>query len=112
MVVPIKDQGNTTFSTLAIIISDLIINLPASVEMDIDNFNISNINNYNNVRRHTMPSNKATSRMVSMSLSKVSEDYATRVECFNNIPIPNDKKTREPINSSQLSYMEQRKTKI
>ena len=110
MIVPIKDQENTTFSTLAIIISDLIINLPAPVEMDIDDFNISNINNYNDVRGCTMFSNKATSRMVSMSSSKVSEDYATRVECSNNIP--NDKETRKPINSSQLSYMEHRKTEI
>ena len=87
-------------------------NLPASVEMDINDFNISNINNYNDVREHTMSSNKATSRMVSMSLSKILEDYATRVECFNNILIPNNKKTRKPINSSQLSYIEQRKTEI
>lgn len=40
--------------------------------------------------------------MVSMSSSKVSVDYATRIERLNNLP--NFFIMKEPINSSQLSY--------
>ena len=84
--------------------------LPAPVEMDIDNFNVGNIDNYDNIRGYIMSSNKAASRMVSMSSSKTSEDYTTRVEHLNNIP--DNEKTRELINSSQLSYTEQEKMEI
>ena len=84
--------------------------LPAPVEMDIDNFNVGNIDNYDNIRGYIMSSNKAASRMVSMSSSKTSEDYTTRVEHLNNIP--DNEKTRELINSPQLSYTEQEKMEI
>ena len=85
-------------------------NLLAPVEMDIDDFNVGNVNNYNDVRGHTMSSNKAASRTVSMSSSKALEDYATRVEHLNNILC--NEETRKPINSSQLSYTEQGEIEI
>ena len=110
IVVPIKDKENTFFFTLAIITSDSIIDLPALVKMDINDFNVGNINNYNNIREYTMSSNKATFRMVSMFLSEILEDYATKVECLNNVF--DDDEIREPINSSQLSYIEQRGEEI
>ena len=102
MVVPIRDIENTIFSSLAIITTDMHMNLLAPVEINIDDFNVSNIDNYNNVRKWTISSNKATSRTASMSSSKTSEDYTTRVEYFNSVP--DNKEIREPIDSSQLSY--------
>jgi len=39
-----------------------------------------------------------------------SVDYATRMECLNNVP--DNEETREPIDSSQLSYAEHRKVHI
>ena len=47
-------------------------NLPGPVEMDINNFNIDNIDNYDDIREHTISSNKTASRIISMSSSKVS----------------------------------------
>jgi len=57
-----------------------------------------------------MSSNKTTSKMVSMSSSETSVDYTTRMECLSDIL--DDKKTREPINSLQLSYVEHRKIQV
>ena len=110
MVASIRDQGNITFSTSAITTSNAIINLPGPVEIDIDNFNVSNIDNYNDIRGHTIPSNKTASRTVFMSSSKTSVNYATRMEYLNNVP--DDEETREPIDSSQLSYTEHRKVQV
>ena len=98
IVAPIRDQGNITFSTLAITTSNAIMNLPGPVEMDIDDFNVSNINNYNDMRGYTIPSNKTASRTVFISSSEASVNYATRMEYLNNIP--DDEETREPIDSS------------
>ena len=97
IVAPIRDQGNITFSTSAITTSNAIMNLPGPVEMDIDDFNVSNINNYNDMRGYTIPSNKTASRTVFISLSEASVNYATRMEYLNNVP--DDEKTREPIDS-------------
>ena len=72
MVAPIRDQRNITFSTSAITTSNAIMNLPGPVEMDINNFNIDNIDNYDDIREHTISSNKTASRIISMSSSKVS----------------------------------------
>ena len=80
MVVPIRDIGNITFSTSATAISNSNMNLLASVAMNIDDFNIGSIDNYENVRECTISPNKTTSRMVSVSLSKSLEEYAIRVE--------------------------------
>ena len=80
------------------------------MEIDIDDFNIGNINNYNEIRKCTMSSNKATFRTVFMFSSKTLKDYATRVECLNNIP--DDEEIREPIDSSQLFYAEQEEIEI
>ena len=71
MVTPIRDQENITFSTSAITTLNAIMNLPGLVEIDIDNFNIGNIDNYDDIRKHTISSNKTASRMISMSSSKV-----------------------------------------
>ena len=72
MVAPIRDQGNITFSTSAITTLNAIMNLPSSVKMDIDNFNIGNVDNYDDIRGHTISSNKTASRMIFMSSSKAS----------------------------------------
>ena len=74
------------------------------MEIDIDDFNIDNVNNYDDMRGCTMFSTKTSSRTVSMSLSEALVDYITRMECLNNVS--DDEETREPINSSQLSYAE------
>ena len=50
IVASIRDQRNTTFSTLVITTSDSIMTLLAPVEMDID---VGNVDNYNEVREHT-----------------------------------------------------------
>ena len=89
---------NIPFFTLAITTSNMIMNLPGSMEIDIDNFNIGNVDNYNNVREHIMSSNKTASKMISISSSEVSVDYTTRIECLNNVL--DDKETRKPIDSS------------
>jgi len=81
-------------------------NLPGPMEMDIDDFNVSNIDNYDDVRGHTMSSNKTAFRTISMSSSEPSVNYTTRMECLNDVP--DNKKTRKPIDSSQLSYAEHR----
>lgn len=78
--------------------------------MDIDNFSGRNVDNYDNVRGHTMTSNKMSSRTISMSSSEASVDYATRMEWLNNVP--DDEETREPINSSQLSYTELKEIQV
>ena len=101
---------NITFFTLAITTSNMIMNLPGPVEIDIDDFNIGNVNNYNNMREHIMSSNKTASKMVSIFSSKISVDYTTRMECLNNVL--DDKETRKPIDSSQLSYTKHREIQI
>ena len=79
--------------------------------MDVDNFGSSNVNNYNETRDHTITSNKTSSRSVSMSLSSdVSVNYATRIEWLNDVP--DNEETREPIDSSQLSYAELKKIQV
>ena len=75
-----------------------IISLSASRAIDINNFTI---NNYNNVRRRTMSLSKANSRTALMSLSVFFKLYYEKIEYFNNLL---DKKFRETIDSSQLSY--------
>jgi len=80
MVAPIRDIGNKTFSNSANMTSDSRMTLPNSVEMDIDDFHGGSIDNYNDVRGHTMYSNKTSSRTVSMSSSETSVDYATRMK--------------------------------
>ena len=77
--------------------------LPNLGKIDIDDFHGGSIDNYNDVRGYTMYSNKTSSRTVSMSSSETSVDYATRMEWLNNLP--DNKETRELINSSQLSYV-------
>ena len=80
------------------------------MEIDIDDFNIDNVNNYDDVRGCTMSSKKTSSRTVSMSLSEALVDYITRMECLNNVS--DDEETRKPINSSQLSYAEYREVQV
>ena len=83
---------------------------PPNMDIDVDDFSSSNTNNYNDVRDHTMTSNKVLSKTISISLSEALVDYATRMECLNDIP--NNVKTREPINSSQLSYLKPKKIQV
>ena len=84
--------------------------LPPNMGMDIDNFISSNVNNYNNMRDYILTSNKNSSRTVSMSLSKVSVDYATKIEWLNDI---SDKVAfKKPINSLQLSYAKEKKIQV
>jgi len=69
------------------------------------NIDIFTINNYNNVRGRTISPNKANSRTASMSLSISSEPYYEKIEHFNNL---SDEEFRKPVNSSQLSYNDNR----
>ena len=78
--------------------------------MDIDDFGSRNVHNYDEVKGCTMTSNKTSSRTVSISSSKISVDYATRMEQLNNVP--DDEETREPIDSLQLSYAEPKEIQI
>jgi len=77
--------------------SDSKMNLKSSEDMEIDDFHGSSINNYNDVREKMMSSNKLSSKMVSMSSSKASVDYATRIERLNNFL--NNEEVREPIDN-------------
>ena len=84
-------------------ISNMILqNLSPNMGMDINNFVSNNVNNCDEIKGYTMISNKNYSRTVSMTSSKVSVDYATKMERLNNI----SEKTahKEPIDSLQLSY--------
>ena len=90
MVVPIRDIRNITFSISAIMISDSNMDIPPYEGMDIDNFG--------DVRGLLIFSNRAISRIVSMFLSKASEEYAAKVERLNNVL--DNEEFREPINSS------------
>ena len=83
MVVPIRDIGNKFLSTSTTTNSHsnmALQLLPPNMGMDIDNFISSNVDNYNDMRDHTMTSNKTSSRTISMSLSKVLVDYATKMK--------------------------------
>ena len=103
IVAPIRDIGNKFFSTSATMNSASKITLLTGIGINIDNF-ISNIaDNYNEVRGCTLASNKQASKTVLMFSSKASVNYATRMEHLNDCP--ENKDSREPINSSQLLYM-------
>ena len=77
-------------------------NSSPNMDMVIDDFRSSNINNFDEVRGHFMTSNKSTFRTVSMFSSKTLVDYAIRMEYLNNVLDNN--KVKDPIDSSQLSY--------
>ena len=70
--------------------------------MVINDFRDGNINNFDEVRGHSMTSNKSTSKMVSMSLSKTLVEYTIRIEHLNDVL--DNKEVKDLINSSQLSY--------
>ena len=78
--------------------------------MDIDDFGSRNVDNYGEAKDCTMTSNKISSRTVSISSSKILVDYATRMEQLNNVP--DNEKTREPIDSLQLSYAEPKEIQV
>ena len=78
--------------------------LLALVAIDINDFNVSNCDNYNNVREYMMSPSKPSSRTVSISSSKALVDYATQMEQYNNLPDNN--KVGELIDRSQLFYVE------
>ena len=73
-------------------------NTLVSIKMNIDNFNIDNVDNYNEVRGYSISFNKSISRMVSMSSSKVLVDYTMKLEYLNDTL--DEEKVREPIDSS------------
>ena len=104
MVAPVRDTENKFFSTSAIMTTYLNITLLALVAMNINNFNISNCNNYDDVREYIMSPSKPSTKTVSISSSKALVDYATPMEWCNNLP--NDDEVGKPINRSQLSHME------
>ena len=107
MVVLIRDIGNITFSTSAITFKPIYMtSLLVSVAMDINDYNV---NNYNDVRRWTISCSKANSRIVSISSSKASKPYHAKIKQLNNLT---NKEFRDPINSSQLSYSNQREREI
>jgi len=106
---------NTLYSTISKLQNNFLepysrMTLPPNMGMDVDDFVSRNVDNYDNVRGYTITFNKTSSRTVSMSSSKVSVDYATRMEQLNNAP--DNEETREPIDSSQLSYVEPKKIQV
>jgi len=70
--------------------------------MDID---ILTVNKYDNVRGRTMFLIKANLRTTSMSSNVLSKPYHEKIEHFNDL---SDKEFRKPIDSSQLSYNDNR----
>ena len=90
--------------------SDSRMTFPPNMGMDVDDFGSRNVNNYDDVRGRTMTSNKTSSRTVSMSSSEALVDYATKLECLNNVL--DDEETREPIDNSQLSYAEPKEIQV
>ena len=83
--------------TSAIINSHSSINLLSNIGINIDNFVSRNVNNYDDIRSCSITSNKNTSKIVLISLSKILMDYVTKMKQLNNI---SDKdKTRNPINN-------------
>jgi len=80
MVAPVRDTENKFFSTSAIMTTYLNITLLALVAMNINNFNISNCNNYDDVREYIMSPSKPSTKTVSISSSKASVDYAIPME--------------------------------
>jgi len=76
----IRDIRNKSFSILEIMNLYSKITLLSNIDMDIDDFGSRNAINYDDVRGHTMTSNKISFRTVSMFLSKILVDYATRIE--------------------------------
>ena len=105
---PIRDIGNKFFSTSAISTTYSNITSLASIDMNINNFNVGINDNYEKARRCTMSSKMNTSRTISMSSSEASVDYITRMEQLNNSL---DKEiVRNLINSSQLSYANEGET--
>jgi len=110
MVVPLRDIGNKFLFTSTTMNSYSNITLPSNMGMDIDNFISRNVDNYDDVRGHTITPNKTTSRTVFMSLSETSVNYATRIEQLSDISDKGD--IRDPIDSSQLSYAEIKEVQV
>ena len=84
--------------------------LPPNMGMDIDDFVSSNVDNYDNIRDCTMTSNKNSSRTVSISSSKASVDYTTKIEQLNDIS--EETVFKELIDSSQLSYVDEEEIQV
>ena len=80
MVALARDIRNKSFVTSGITNLYSRITLPPNMGMDIDDFGSRNFHNYDEVKDCTMTSNKTSSRTVSISSSKISVDYATRME--------------------------------
>jgi len=96
---------NTYFFSVIHLISNITLqDLPSNMGMNINNFIISNVDNYHEVRGCTMTSNKNFSRTVSITSSKASVDYATRMERLNNVF--EETTHKELIDSLQLSYVD------
>jgi len=79
--------------------------------MDINDFISSNVDNYDDIRDCTMTSNKNSSRMVSISSSKVSVDYATKIEQLND-DISEETVFKKLIDSLQLSYINEEEIQV
>jgi len=71
--------------------------------------NDCNVDNYDDVREQTMSHNKANSRTVFISSSEVFKPYHAKMEQLNDLP---DEEFRDPIDSSQLLYDNQREREI
>jgi len=71
--------------------------------------NDCNVDNYDDVREQTISCNKANSRIVSISSSEAFKPYHTKMEQLNDL---SDEKFRDPIDSSQLLYDNQREREI
>jgi len=98
MVTPLRDIGNKLLFTSVFMNSHSSMDLLSNMGMDIDDFVSKNVDNYDDMKGYSMTSNKTASRTILMFSSKVSVDYATRIEWLNDIS--EEVETRDPINSS------------
>ena len=95
MVAPVREVVNKQFSfssAITVISNSTMAQIPSNMDMNIDK---------DIIRGRSALSSKASSRSSSISLSTSSIPYHQHMEINNDLP---DTETREPIDSSQLSY--------
>ena len=85
IVASIRELANTFYFTISKLQNNFLepylrMTLLSNISMNINDFIGKNANNYNNVRDCTMNFNKMSSRTISIFLSEVLVDYATKIE--------------------------------
>ena len=102
IVASIRELANTFYFTISKLQNNFLepylrMTLLSNISMNINDFIGRNADNYNNMRDRTMTFNKTSSRTVSMFLSEVLVDYATKIEQLNDVS--DKEETRESIDS-------------